>query len=209
MEQRAIRKSLILLRQDEAHRPAGLPSQFVARRLSEAEARRKAKGPTEALSLVEAFHVQDIEGSAAVFGLLGTAVQLMLAMGFFGTVWGISRSMFQSFTGLAGTTAEQISGALGQFTSGLSTALDTTVTGLVCAITCGLLIAAVEWGEEETLTDLARYLRERLSRGTRDLEMDEQRVVDHIVPLLREMVHKAVVTVNDEAPGEKIQRGDK
>jgi biopolymer transport protein ExbB/TolQ len=209
MEQRAIRKSLVVLRRDGteiSRQPANLPSQFVARRVSQVETCCQTKGPTEALSLVEAFHTQNTEGSAAVFGLLGTAVQLMLAMGFFGTVWGISRSMFQSFTGLAGTTAAQVSGALGQFTSGLSTALDTTVTGLVCAIVSGLLIAAVEWAEQETLTDLAAYLRECVSRGGPDLEMDEQRVVDHIVPLLREMVHKAVAATHEEVSAEEESR---
>jgi hypothetical protein len=195
IEQRAIKRSLILLRNRDPKRtcsPSDIPSKFVGERISQVDESARTKGPIEATSLAGIISESNSEGSGAVFGLLGTAVQLMLAIGFFGTVWGISRSMFKSFTGLAGNTAEQISQALGQFTSGLSTALDTTVAALVCAIFSGLWMAAVEWAEEEVLKDLADYLHDRASQGDSRLELTEQRVLEKLLPLIRDLVHQNI-----------------
>lgn len=104
---------------------------------------------------------RDEDNMEQVYALLGSAVQVMLSLGFFGTVWGISRSMFGSFSELSGGAPEQIRTGLRQFTEALSTALDTTVLALVCAILASIAVTVMRWAEAGGLTELAELMRKK------------------------------------------------
>lgn len=89
----------------------------------------------------------DIENGYAV---VRTMIWMMPMLGFLGTVLGISVSI-SGFSGLLVglSNLTTVKAGLGRVTSGLSTAFDTTLLGIVCAITCMLIASICEKWEYE------------------------------------------------------------
>jgi biopolymer transport protein ExbB/TolQ len=137
----------------------------VADRFEAVRRSKRTQGVAAAVARNGELGGRDEEALARVYGLVGSAVQLMLALGFLGTVWGISRSLFGSFALLADGSVEHLRAGLQGFTVGLSTALDTSVLGLLCGLVTTVLMSAVEWGETNGLQRLTALVAERLGLG--------------------------------------------
>lgn len=151
------------LRRDLRALEAGRPPRRgpVAERLRELSACKQAKGPEAAAGVAGELANRNDETLGRTYGVLQQAVQLMLALGFLGTVWGISRSLFGSFALLSGTETEQLRAGLEGFTVALSTALDTSVLGLVCGLVATVIIAIAQWAE----TDASQLIDRLVSRA--------------------------------------------
>ena len=106
---------------------------------------------------------EDETGLERIYGLLGHGTQLMLALGFFGTVLGISQSMFGSFGKLVGADSNQLKEGLQSFTGALGTALDTTLLAIICSLVASVVTAAMHWLETNGLESLEKSLCQRLS----------------------------------------------
>lgn len=117
-------------------------------------------GNKAAAAYAEELAQRDEENLERVYSLLGSVIQVILAMGFFGTVWGISRSMFTSFTNLNTASADELKQGLGLFTQALSTALDTTVLALVCGIIASIAVTTMRWAEVGSLEDLTDRVKQ-------------------------------------------------
>jgi hypothetical protein len=79
-------------------------------------------------------------------------VQVMLGLGFLGTIAGLDQSFFAAL-GANGGGIEAVTASMGQFAKGLATALDTTLLGLGCGMTVTLLSLLVR-SREERFVDL-------------------------------------------------------
>jgi biopolymer transport protein ExbB/TolQ/gas vesicle protein len=135
---------------------------LVRRRLEALRSCIEQHGREAAYVEAERLAERDEESVHQVFSLLGSAVQVMLALGFFGTVWGISRSMFGSFSDLASEAAaspDEIKVGLKHFTRALGTALDTTVLALVCGVLTSIVMTVLQWAEVGGLHRLAEQAR--------------------------------------------------
>ena len=86
----------------------------------------------------------------------------MLALGFLGTVWGISRALFGSFGVLGAVSPDELQAGLGAFVGALGTALDTSVLGLVTGLSITVASAALRWFETGTLEELDRLVAQAL-----------------------------------------------
>ncbi len=89
--------------------------------------------------------------------LMDFIVCALPACGLFGTVLGLSDSLFVAFSG--GVGAE----AMPQFLRALSTALDTTVLGLVCAMSAGTVAWLLGRLERQLIDDASAFVRKTLS----------------------------------------------
>jgi hypothetical protein len=139
----------------------------VAQRFKRVQACMEANGPRAAVSYSVELASLDEEELNRIYGLLSHATQLMLALGFLGTVWGISRSMSGSFGNLSvGMSTELLKSILGDFSQGLSTALDTTVLGLICSLVTTVLMTTVKWCETSALLTLKELVHSCLSLET-------------------------------------------
>lgn len=102
----------------------------------------------------------DIEDS---FIVTRTMIWSLPMLGFLGTVLGISFSI-SGFAGLLTnvTNLEKVKSGLTQVTGGLSTAFDTTLLGIVCAITCMVLMSIAERSEYRLAGDLESGINDAL-----------------------------------------------
>jgi biopolymer transport protein ExbB/TolQ len=80
------------------------------------------------------------------------------ALGLFGTMLGLSNSLFAAFSG---STIGQA--AVQQFVTALSTALDTTILGIVCAMSAGAAVWALERAESALTDEHAAFLQRTFS----------------------------------------------
>jgi biopolymer transport protein ExbB/TolQ len=170
MHHLALQRSLRATAEDGA--TDSLPAVRVARllreRLEQTHARLTSDGPRAAFARAQELDRRDEDELEQVYTLLGSVVQVMLALGFLGTVWGISRSMFGSFSHLSDAAPEQIGAGLKQFTSALSTALDTTVLALVCGILTSVALTAMRWAEVGGLGAVTELVRRRFNLGANE-----------------------------------------
>ena len=90
----------------------------------------------------------DIEGG---FLVTKTMIWVLPMLGFLGTVLGISVSI-GGFSGLLANVEdiEKVKTSLTQVTGGLSTAFDTTLLGIIAAVTCMVLMSITEKAGTET-----------------------------------------------------------
>ena len=93
-------------------------------------------------------------------------MELNIAAGFLGTVWGVSQSVFSSFGGQSGVTTEHLKSLFDNFSGGLKTALDTTVLGLVCSVIITLIMTGTYWMETNALQALTAQVCSQLSLET-------------------------------------------
>lgn len=164
MHQSAVRRSLLTLASLDLRTSqlSGDLARLVRERIEKVKRCESEHGRSATYTYAQELALRDDDHMEQIYSLLGSAVQVMLALGFFGTVWGISRSMFGSFTQLSGTiSGEQIRAGLQGFTAALSTALDTTVLGLVCGILTSIAVTAMRWAEVGGLNELTEMVREK------------------------------------------------
>lgn len=151
--QRGVVVALRYLAGSSPFRPS-IGGQSVAYRFEQVRRWKEAHGPIQASRYNHELALQDEAALERIYGLLSHAVQLMMALGFLGTVWGVSQSMSGSFGSLAGASTEILKSILGNFTNGLSTALDTTVLGLISSLITTVSMTAVKWSETHALQAL-------------------------------------------------------
>jgi biopolymer transport protein ExbB/TolQ len=102
----------------------------------------------------------DVEDS---FLVTRTMIWVLPMLGFLGTVLGISVSV-GGFSGLLSNVKdlEKVKTGLTQVTSGLSTAFDTTLLGIVCAVACMVLMSIAEHSEYRLAGDLEASINDAL-----------------------------------------------
>ncbi|MBI3801682.1 MAG: MotA/TolQ/ExbB proton channel family protein [Deltaproteobacteria bacterium] len=138
----------------------------VRQRFEKVRTCKKTDGPSAAASYGQDLARRDEEELERIYGFLNGATQLLLALGFLGTVWGISQSMFGAFGNLSGATTDHLKLLLENFSGALSTALDTTVLGIVCSVIVTLILTATQWAETSTLRALTAQVSSQLSLET-------------------------------------------
>lgn len=138
----------------------------VRQRFEKVRTCKKTDGPSAAASYGQDLARRDEEELERIYGFLNGATQLLLALGFLGTVWGISQSMFGAFGNLSGATTDHLKLLLENFSGALSTALDTTVLGIVCSVIVTLILTATQWAETSTLRALTTQVSSQLSLET-------------------------------------------
>jgi hypothetical protein len=158
VQQRQIRAQLARL---ESGRPPR--HGVVAERLQVLSACKRTRGADGAPALRRELGARDEEQLGRTYGLLQNAVQLMLALGFLGTVWGISRSLFDSFLLLSGAETDQLRAGQQGFAGAMATALDTSVLGLVTSLLATILMAGIQWGEASVHGQLDDLVGEALA----------------------------------------------
>jgi Skp family chaperone for outer membrane proteins len=169
----------------------------VAERLRLLSDRKHTHGVGAAAALRRELAALDVEQSGRIYGLVGNAVQLMLALGFLGTVWGISRALFGSFGFLDAVSAEQLQTGLGAFVGALGTALDTSVLGLVTGLTTTVASSALQWSETVALEDVDRLVAQALTIHTVSPELATpldgvQSELTRIAASLMEEMHRSL-----------------
>jgi biopolymer transport protein ExbB/TolQ len=92
-----------------------------------------------------------------------TMIWVLPMLGFLGTVLGISISI-GGFSGLLTdvTNLERVKSGLTQVTGGLSTAFDTTLLGIICALGCMVLMSIAERSEYRLAGDLEAGINDAL-----------------------------------------------
>jgi len=142
----------------------------------------------------------DEAGLERIYGLLGHAMQLLLALGFFGTVWGISQSMSGSFGNLAGATTEELKMGLGSFTSALGTALDTTVLAIICSLIASVLTTVMQWMEKNSLHSVEEAISEHFSlERIFSAEDHECQAAEQLAETIREQTVIAIKSLEEQA----------
>jgi len=92
-----------------------------------------------------------------------TMIWVLPMLGFLGTVLGISVSI-GGFSGLLADVSnlDKVKDGLTQVTGGLSTAFDTTLLGIVCAVCCMILMSLAERSEYRLAGDLEASINDSL-----------------------------------------------
>lgn len=138
---------------------------IVERRVREIRAMWQSGGWAVARAWQRELAARDEGAMERVYQTLGSLVTVMLALGFFGTVLGISASLFASYGMLAELDIETLKEGLQTFTGGLGTALDTTVLAMLLAIVLTVLTTVVHGREAAELRSLDQALDDYLARG--------------------------------------------
>lgn len=104
--------------------------------------------------------LSEIEDS---FLVTRTMIWVLPMLGFLGTVLGISVSI-GGFSGLLTdvTNLDRVKSGLTQVTGGLSTAFDTTLLGIICAVGCMVLMSIAERSEYRLAGDLEAGINDAL-----------------------------------------------
>lgn len=104
--------------------------------------------------------LSEIEGS---FLVAKTMIWALPMLGFLGTVLGISIAI-GGFTGLLNDVQDlaKVKSGLTQVTGGLSTAFDTTLLGIICAVACMVLMSLAERSEYRLSSDLEAVINDSL-----------------------------------------------
>jgi biopolymer transport protein ExbB/TolQ len=100
-------------------------------------------------------------GSIPVLGFIGTVVGLSYAISSFGGVLGKS------------TEVNEISNSLKGVTSGLATAFETTLEGLVAALAIQLVLTFLKKTEEEFLDECREYCHRNIVNRLRMMPFDQ------------------------------------
>ena len=155
---RSVRSALRQIRAGRTH-AAEVKEDLVRSRFEQVGACRQRHGERTAAACMDDLNRRDEEALEHLYVLLGSGVQIMLALGFFGTIWGISRSMFGAFGDLSTASPAELRQGLGSFTTALSIALDTTVLGMSCALVASVAMTGVRWAEVRILKELGQLMK--------------------------------------------------
>ncbi|MBI4602192.1 MAG: hypothetical protein HY721_09550 [Planctomycetes bacterium] len=159
-EGRRLAVSLRRLRESPSDRSGLAPA--AAARIERLREARKKGGPAAVAACGKELAERDADELERSYALVSGSIQLMLALGFFGTIYGVSRQLAGTFPNLADITTEELKRCLSQFTAALGTALDTTVLAVICGLSASVLVALVHWVESAALRGLDDYLSEKL-----------------------------------------------
>lgn len=143
-----------------------LPAPLVRDRFATVQACKKHAGAGAAASYNQELASRDEDVLERIYWLLGNMPPLMLALGFLGTVWGISQSMARSFGQLGAVDVAKIKQLLVVFGEALSTALDTTILAIICSLIVTVLLTLVRWLETNGLHTLHSRISDTLSLTT-------------------------------------------
>jgi biopolymer transport protein ExbB/TolQ len=119
-------------------------------------------GGVAASTFAERIKEEDEQTLQREYGLINNLIQTTLALGFFGTVYGLSGSLFEAFSS-TNVTTDTIGQSISRFTQALSTALDTTILGLVCGMIAGVFAMICRRQEETLFLNIGNFIRKRLS----------------------------------------------
>ena len=156
-------------------RERSLPAGVVRERFERVEQCLKSEGQKAAPDYARQLAERDEEDLDQIYSMLNRVIQMVAALGFFGTVWGISRSMFNSFSNLDKASPDQLKSGLGSFSQALSTALDTTVLALVCGIVLSIAVTVVHWAESGGLRSLRELIERRFDLASLLWQSDVER----------------------------------
>lgn len=108
------------------------------------------------------------------YALLRSFVWAIPVLGFIGTVLGLSQAI-GGFSGVlqAADEISQIKGALQHVTSGLATAFETTLQGLVAALSIQLVLAFLKKSEDEFLADCQEYCAKHVVNRLRIMPFEQ------------------------------------
>lgn len=162
-------------------------------------------GQEAAAAYCSELHADDEDGVGRVYGLANNGIQLMLAFGFLGTVWGVSQSVFGSFANLGDATTVELKKGLQGFTAGLGTALDTTVLGILCTLFATISSAIVNWVEVSNVGELDAMVRRHLwiDRSSALAGDDMRRVEVQLAELPNAIARATVEALRQEREGER------
>ncbi|MEN1678968.1 MAG: MotA/TolQ/ExbB proton channel family protein [Planctomycetota bacterium] len=109
------------------------------------------------------------------YSLLRGFVWAIPVLGFIGTVLGLSAAIggFGEVLSQDGAEMSEIAGSLRTVTSGLSTAFETTLQGLLAALAVQLVIAFLRKSEEEFLDDAREYCHRNIVSRLRMTPFDQ------------------------------------
>jgi len=131
---------------------------FLSDQLNAVRKHLKEKGGKAALSCAKGLANEQKERVKKAYEVIHFLVGTLPALGLFGTVLGLSQSLFIAFSkGASGP------GAVAQFVTALATALDTTVLGLVCAMFVGGFSWLLERLENQLGEEHAKLIRTKFS----------------------------------------------
>lgn len=134
-------------------------AQAVGMRVEAVQRCKLVHGQEAAAAYCAELRADDESDLDRVYGLVANAMQLMLALGFLGTVWGVSQSVFGSFANLGNATTSELKQSLQGFTAGLATALDTTVLGILCSLAATIFSSVTNWMDVGAVQGLDAMVR--------------------------------------------------
>lgn len=159
------------------HQAVDAPRQFLVfnRILSALSNLRNLGRVTDVEEILRAQADTDESAMETSFLILQSFVWAIPVLGFIGTVEGLSQAIGGFGDVLASTTDfEQVKGALKGVTSGLSTAFETTLQGLVAALIIQLGITNQKKSEEEFLDSCSDYCGRQIIGRLRIMPFDSQ-----------------------------------
>lgn len=162
-------RDLRLIRQD-AEFPDDARQRHAGRRAERVSECLDQAGPRAADGCNRQLAFEDEKALDRIYRLLGYSIQFMLALGFFGTVFGISRSLFGSFGDIGTLTPEVLKEGLGDFTTNLGTALDTTVLAIIGSLVVSALMTLTNWLEANGLNALETRIADAIPRDVARLD---------------------------------------
>lgn len=188
----------------------GTVPRLVADRFEEVRLCKASNGPPAAARYCSELSTDDEGNLDRVYGLLSNATQLMLALGFLGTVWGISQSIFGSFENLGDATTSELKEGLQSFTTALGTALDTTVLAIICSLIATVLSTLMQWLETNSAHQLEASVRASLWLDRAVSARDEAaRRIESQLSDLRSSVAREIVDVMQPLIDRASQGGDR
>lgn len=122
------------------------------------QARRSNSEASAMLSTLSDVDANRMAGSYAIVKVFLWAIPIL---GFIGTVLGLSLAM-ASFGGADLTDVNELKGSVTAITSGLATAFNTTLLGLILSMILMFPMSAVQKAEEDCLTDIDAFCNEHL-----------------------------------------------
>jgi biopolymer transport protein ExbB/TolQ len=134
-------------------------SDFAAERFRRTDAALAKQSKREVADQTQMWLDEDRDSLNGAHSTIMDFVQVMLGLGFLGTIAGLDQSFFAAL-GAHGGGIDAVTNSMAQFAKGLATALDTTLLGLGCGMTVTLL-SLLTRSREERLVDL---LHEKVSR---------------------------------------------
>jgi len=143
---------------------------FLARRVLRALEYFKARGNAEEVAAVLSSHAEaDAASVESSYTMVGVFIWAIPILGFIGTVVGISGAVSQFAGSIQGAEdLAVIKDSLGQVTSNLAYAFDTTLVALVMSVLLMIPASSMQKSEEDLLNSVDEYCNEKLLERLRE-----------------------------------------
>ena len=142
------RRALVELRTNGAVAAVGTA---VSRRWAQVVDSRKTRSSVDLMGHHRALADHDEAELEAAYRVIGDIVQVLPLMGFFGTVFGLSRGLYQSFLQTGGTSTKD-------FAKALAIAFDNTLLGLALTILLFIAQSLLRKRDDATMLELNLYV---------------------------------------------------